>query len=657
MTSRLVDTEGRAAGRGAAWGERTRLWAVTVLLLGGLLPGAAAATGKARGRACTTLCKMPPPLPPAQVKYLDPIALRYSPDGRRLYVLCQSGDEVLVLDTASNRLLNRIPVGHQPHNLALSPDGRRLFVSNQASDTVSEIDTASLRVVRSIPVGWGPMGLATGRGGNTLYVADSIGNEVSIVDLKTGREIKRLDAWRSPHGVLLSRDGRSVYVSNLLAHLGPYGQPPVSEITVISTATGAVSRRIPLPGAIQCREGAETPAAWPAWVLIPCVRPKNENPIIHVGQGWTITDALAMVHPRGAAGQAKPEVVQVLLDDIDRYASGPYRVAFTPDGRYALVTSETANEVSVIATGRMLRFLRHLPPQAADRLDSASHFVVRRIAVGRNPTGIAIAPDGRTAFIADRMDDSLTKLNLRTLRVETAVPLAGPETITARRHGEQLFYDASVSYQKQLACASCHPDGGHFDALAWSLQSRVLGRCRVENRTLRGLAGTAPFKWNGQNPNLQTQDGPRAAAFIFRAQGFSGKNLQDLVAFVGSIPLPRNRHLAADGHLTAAQNQGRLLFNNLGCAGCHDPTTHYTRRFNVDVGTMTSYDSDQCFPGHSMDVPQLERVTDNAPYLHNGEAQTLEEIWTKYNPTERHGVVFGMSKLQLDDLVEYLKTF
>ena len=45
-----------------------------------------------------------------------------------------------------------------------------------------------------------------------------------------------------------------------------------------------------------------------------------------------------------------------------------------------------------------------------------------------------------------------------------------------------------------------------------------------------------------------------------------------------------------------------------------------------------------------------------APYLHNGIAETLEEIWTRYNPEDKHGVTNDMTKDQLNELIEYLKT-
>jgi len=42
--------------------------------------------------------------------------------------------------------------------------------------------------------------------------------------------------------------------------------------------------------------------------------------------------------------------------------------------------------------------------------------------------------------------------------------------------------------------------------------------------------------------------------------------------------------------------------------------------------------------------------------LHDGRAATLEEIWTKYGKEDKHGFVNDMSKNQLNDLVDYLKS-
>ena len=85
-------------------------------------------------------------------------------------------------------------------------------------------------------------------------------------------------------------------------------------------------------------------------------------------------------------------------------------------------------------------------------------------------------------------------------------------------------------------------------------------------------------------------------------------------------------------------------------ATCHFPPL-FTDRTVRDVGTKMWLDRESRF-----DVPHLSNIYDSAPYLHNGVAETLEEIWTRYNPYDEHGVTNDLTKDQLNDLIEYLKT-
>ena len=56
------------------------------------------------------------------------------------------------------------------------------------------------------------------------------------------------------------------------------------------------------------------------------------------------------------------------------------------------------------------------------------------------------------------------------------------------------------------------------------------------------------------------------------------------------------------------------------------------------------------------DTPHLLGVAYTGPYLHDGRAKSLEELWTTYQTNDLHGVSSYMNKHQLNELVEYLKT-
>ena len=88
-------------------------------------------------------------------QYKSPINLTISPDGARLYVVCENSDSVQVVATDSQQVEAEIPVGRRPYAAALSPDGGRLYVTNRWDDTVSVVDTASLEVTHTVPLWWG----------------------------------------------------------------------------------------------------------------------------------------------------------------------------------------------------------------------------------------------------------------------------------------------------------------------------------------------------------------------------------------------------------------------------------------------------------------------------------------------------------------------
>ena len=151
--------------------------------------------------------------------------------------------------------------------------------------------------------------------------------------------------------------------------------------------------------------------------------------------------------------------------------------------------------------------------------------------------------------------------------------------------------------------------------------------------------------------------------FFTRIQPFTPEELAAVDNYICTIPRPPNRYRPLGAELTEAQrrgkgvyersmtNDGRVIPPNGRCITCHPPPS-YTDRALHDVGTRDWLDRQGKF-----DTPHLNNIYDSAQYLHNGMAATLEEIWTRYNPEDRHGVTNDMTKDQLNDLIEYIKTF
>jgi YVTN family beta-propeller protein len=282
------------------------------------------------------------------------------------------------------------------------------------------------------------------------------------------------------------------------------------------------------------------------------------------------------------------------------------------------------------------------------------------VPVGRNPRGLSLTRDGSRLYVANRLDDTISVIDTRTDRAISAIKLQGPKAISALRRGEQTFYTAQYAFQGQFGCSSCHIDST-FDGITWDLEPDGFGRDIVDNRPIEDLRGTEPYKWTGTNPNIPTECGPRTELYFWRSQTYDDRILASLTMYIRSLPARPNRWRNTGGELTSAQERGKAIFersvDKFGkpipeanrCSYCHSGPKGTSQR-SFDVGTRKPTDNTGM-----LDTPQLTNIALTAPYLHDGSARTLEEIWTVQNPQDKHGRTNDLTKDQLNDLIEYLR--
>ncbi len=592
----------------------------------------------------------------AGIEYKTPFNIAVSRDGERLYIACEASDSLIVVEAASGQRIAEIQVENLPHGVCLSPDQSQVFVSNRGADTVSVIDSQSFAIIKTIPVGDEPHQMTTNLEGTRLYVANAGSDDVSIVDIQKGQEAKRLSAARGAWGVSRSSDGESVYVTNNLSHFVKFREPCRSEVTVIETKRDFIDTRIVIPEAnlvqgVDCSPDGE-------FALVTMVRTKNLVPMTRVIQGWVMTNTLGVLWKDG-------RVDQLPLDELDNGFADPTDVVITPDGKYAYVTGGGIDAVAVIDLDKMKSILKNATDEERknllpNHLGVSTEFILKRITVGIGPRGLTVSPDGKYVYVADALDDAISVIDVAKQERIKTIDLGGPQQITEERMGERIFHNAEVTFGRQFSCHSCHPDGG-VDGVTYDIEPDGIGINPVDNRTLRGILDTAPFKWTGKNPSLSRQCGPRLAVFFTRIDPFTPEQVKALDRYICTIPRNPNR-FRLDGEMTPAQRRGKIIFertmDNSGkeipldnrCNSCH-PAPYYTSRDVVNIGVISELDTDLEF-----DIPHLNNIYETAPYMHDGRAETLEEIWTRYNPFDRHGVTNDMTKDQLKDLVEYLKT-
>ena len=557
------------------------------------------------------------------VDYASPLEVMLSPDGARLYVLCQQSEEVRVLDAATYAVIRNITVGRVPRGFSLSPDGNRLFVANSWDDTLSVIDTTALSVVATWPVGSEPSSVVEDQAGGRLFVANRISNDVAVLDAQTGAEEKRLLAGRGSSYLALSPDGARLYAMHVYPNASPHRTAPESEITVIDVARAVVVDRMPLhaiAGVFHTAFSTDGRLGVTAEF-----HPKNLVPLAHLEHGGAFEDTLTVF----GADVGKP--VEVPLDELERYASQPFGVAIAPDKSRIYITSGGSEVVTVVDVQRLLRFIHAHPAPFVQDLSASANYVVARIAVGHNPRGLTLTRDGRTLFVANRLDDTISVIDTRTNRVASTIALAGPKIVTARRHGEQTFYTARQSFQGQIGCANCHIDST-FDGLTWNLEPDGFGRSIVDNKLLEGVKDTEPYKWTGTNPNIPTECGPRTEKYFWRSENYDDLTLADLAFYVLTMQTRPNRWKLPGNELTPPQERGKAIFDRTvdkfkkpipeynRCSYCHSGPKGTNQKL-FDVGTRKPTDN-----GSLLKAAPLTEIALTAPYLHDGSARSLEEI-------------------------------
>jgi cytochrome c peroxidase len=127
--------------------------------------------------------------------------------------------------------------------------------------------------------------------------------------------------------------------------------------------------------------------------------------------------------------------------------------------------------------------------------------------------------------------------------------------------------------------------------------------------------------------------------------------VEDLVAYLISLRPDPNPHLGSGGNLTDAAERGKTLFNDKArCAGCH-PAPLFTDKKMHNINVLSRSEPDGRY-----DTPSLIEGHRTSPYLHDGRAVTLKQVFTDHDKQGRHGKTNLLTDVELDDLVAFLRS-
>lgn len=139
-----------------------------------------------------------------------PTFVSVSPDDRRLYVACNTGNTVQVWDAAALTKIREIPVGYGAYNVEPSADGRYVIVTNKKDRSVSLLDAATLAELARIPTSKPVVhGVAYSPDGRYAYISsESVGADpgaVDMIDLSARKVVASIAVPLQPTGITIWR--------------------------------------------------------------------------------------------------------------------------------------------------------------------------------------------------------------------------------------------------------------------------------------------------------------------------------------------------------------------------------------------------------------------------------------------------------------------
>lgn len=255
--------------------------------------------------------------------------------------------------------------------------------------------------------------------------------------------------------------------------------------------------------------------------------------------------------------------------------------------------------------------------------------------------------------------------------------------------GRVLFYDNTLSLDRNVSCGSCHQpqrafsDEGQFsegvDNVITKRNTLALATTlsfKISYNPIDPSLSRSKFSWDDSSANLPQQvktafrnenemnideeeiktriaESPFYAVLFEKAFGDAEVNsdriAESITAFVDAISsvnskfdegLELSPHFSVDNsfyNFTEEENRGKELYNS-NCASCHTDKHNFTVKASANNGLEMEY-ADNGIGGRLnkseyfgvFKIPFLRNIELTAPYMHDGRFQTLEEVVDHYS--------------------------
>jgi YVTN family beta-propeller protein len=317
----------------------------------------------------------------------------------RVYVTNSAGDNVHVVDPATNKVVQVIEGVEAPHGVDFSPDGTRVYLSNEADSTLDVVDRETGKVVKKVPLSGHPNNIAVSKDRIFVCIAEDKGG-VDVIDAASLTLAKTIPTAGRMHNVYVTPDGKHAVAGSVRKKF----------MIAIDVATEQVIWQLYLDQGVRPMTIEAAPDGSTRRIF---VQLSNLN-------GFAVVDFAA-----------QNEVARIKLPDQPtgfgveegRTDTPSHGMGVAPDGKSLWVTSVFANAV-FIYTLPELTLVGHVPlPEL--RLEG-------RTPIGALPNWVTFTPDSKFLYVSNSGTRSVSVVDTQSRKVVDVVPVGEvPKRINA----------------------------------------------------------------------------------------------------------------------------------------------------------------------------------------------------------------------------------
>lgn len=289
-----------------------------------------------------------------------------------------------------------------------------------------------------------------------------------------------------------------------------------------------------------------------------------------------------------------------------------------------------------------------------------------------------VARSEKSVLVRCRLEPAVLEIDPVTLKTLNRSPISQQKIAEAVLKGKRIFYNAGdhrMSIIGNLSCASCHFEAMD-DGRTWDFGHMGEGLRNTMSLVGRGGLSHGRLHWTGNFDEIQ--DFEQDIRLNFGGKGFlSDKQfakipnslqeqraglsieLDHLAAYLNSlIKFRQNPNRQPDGTYTFSALRGKHVFRSSGCDDCHGGPNLTDSKLHKavlhDMGGLTKASGKRL--GKKLvgfDTPGLAGLWDTAPYLHDGKAESLKNVFDLKHAANGHDYLPNLTKTEMADLMRF----